>query len=413
MGSNTILELEVKGGGKLAFRSADDALAWLTSELDAWSWLRKAPVGRPANVSVASFRFRDAMFRSLEQAKAHFQNYKVNPGDQTALDAATSNTTIYANTGLVSSTAVAKFINQLRSKPEGDVVASSALATYQGEDPLPAGHGQAQDAQYRFPALVGRIAMAGFPLGFSKNTTNSIAASVEDIAQNNRRILEEERASNQAALSALNASVEQIVSQQKAWNEKKTEELHAELDEFDEKKNQIIKDCEDAHARYHKWMETAAGNAYWTEEHVARKKSSVLWGRVLGGYTLAAAVILILILYFSYRYAVSENAPVYAQTHLVVSGAVVLAVTILFWIARFLTRMYLSERHMAIDANLRSVMVKTYLALSTDEKLREQDRALVLAPLFRAGTDGIIKEDTGMDSVLSLVARALEKPAKS
>jgi hypothetical protein len=35
----------------------------------------------------------------------------------------------------------------------------------------------------------------------------------------------------------------------------------------------------------------------------------------------------------------------------------------------------------------------------------------VLAPLFRAGTDGIIKEETGFDSALAMLARALEKPA--
>jgi hypothetical protein len=403
------LALEIKDGGKVILRTLEDAITWFTSEQSAWAWLRKPPASKPAAVGAASFRQRETFLRSVDQAVANFQSYKTNPSDENPLKAGRTAANNYANSGLVSSTALAKFIFQLREEVEGAVVASAALSSFLGEEAVIG----TQEIQYRFPSQLGRAAISGFILGFNKKGAKALAASLDELWQSNRRTLDEERTINRNMLSQLQAAADVSSANQQAWTNRQTEDLHTELSAFNEQRDKIVKDCEDAHARYHKWMETAAGNTYWTEEHDARKKSAALWGRVLTTYTVLAVFGLAVALYEAYRYAVAENGPVYAQTHLVVSGAIILTVTILFWIARFLTRMYLSERHMAIDANLRSVMVKTYLALSTDEKLREQDRALVLAPLFRAGTDGIIKEDTGMDSVLSLVARALEKPAKS
>ena len=55
-------------------------------------------------------------------------------------------------------------------------------------------------------------------------------------------------------------------------------------------------------------------------------------------------------------------------------------------------------------------MVQTYLSLMKDEALEKDDRALVLAPLFRSSSDGIIKDDGAPDSSLAaIISKALSK----
>jgi Family of unknown function (DUF6161) len=138
-------------------------------------------------------------------------------------------------------------------------------------------------------------------------------------------------------------------------------------------------------------------------EHTAHAKTRaaiLFWYAVLGTALLGAAFGLV---YAKVRPAYSD--PSFQAHLLAITLPFGVLVTILFWIGRFLSRLYLSERHLAIDAKLRATMAKTYLALASNQKVDEKDRALVLAPLFRAGNDGLIQEDTGLDSGFALVAR--------
>jgi hypothetical protein len=62
-----------------------------------------------------------------------------------------------------------------------------------------------------------------------------------------------------------------------------------------------------------------------------------------------------------------------------------------------MVRLFLSEHHLAINAEERATMALTYLALTADEKADEKERALVLASLFRPTADGIVKDDAAPD----------------
>jgi hypothetical protein len=87
--------------------------------------------------------------------------------------------------------------------------------------------------------------------------------------------------------------------------------------------------------------------------------------------------------------------------------------TIVFWIGRVLLRIYLSDRHLLSDAEERVAMILTYLALSNDGKVETSDRALILAPLFRTASDGIVKEEGPDASVAGLMAKMLDlKPGR-
>lgn len=83
-------------------------------------------------------------------------------------------------------------------------------------------------------------------------------------------------------------------------------------------------------------------------------------------------------------------------------GFFVLASTFVLWIVKLLVRLMLSHIHLYEDAKEREVMISTFLALMNHQESREglkkEDIALVLAPIFRPSTTGVIKDDGGPQS---------------
>jgi hypothetical protein len=75
------------------------------------------------------------------------------------------------------------------------------------------------------------------------------------------------------------------------------------------------------------------------------------------------------------------------------SAATLLYLTVYFWVLRIIVRLYMTEEHLAIDAKSRSAMAETYLALKKEDAATAQDRAIVLASLFRPIADGIVSDD--------------------
>ncbi len=84
--------------------------------------------------------------------------------------------------------------------------------------------------------------------------------------------------------------------------------------------------------------------------------------------------------------------------------------TLAFWFTRIEMRQFLSERHLALDARERQAFAQTYLGFlekgdGVSEDVKEQ-RAIVYAALFRPSSDGIVKDEGGLDPSL---AAALSK----
>jgi heme/copper-type cytochrome/quinol oxidase subunit 4 len=77
------------------------------------------------------------------------------------------------------------------------------------------------------------------------------------------------------------------------------------------------------------------------------------------------------------------------------------------WATRLLIRLWLSNAHLATDAEERVTMVQTYLALIEDGKMtKDEDRALVLTPLFRPAVDGLVKDEGLPHPMLEILTRS-------
>lgn len=95
---------------------------------------------------------------------------------------------------------------------------------------------------------------------------------------------------------------------------------------------------------------------------------------------------------------------------LTLSG-LLLVMSLFMWMVRLQYRVYLSERHLALDASEKEAFAETYLAMIEGQKVGQDNQAIVLASLFRPTQDGIIKDDANsLDlSAAAILAKQMGK----
>lgn len=92
-----------------------------------------------------------------------------------------------------------------------------------------------------------------------------------------------------------------------------------------------------------------------------------------------------------------------AKGPLTVAG-LLLVLSIILWLIRLQYRVYLSERHLALDAEEKCAFAETFMAMKEETQVGANNEAIVLASLFRPTQDGIIKDD---DNSVDISAAAI------
>ncbi len=93
-------------------------------------------------------------------------------------------------------------------------------------------------------------------------------------------------------------------------------------------------------------------------------------------------------------------------------GGILTTMSILLWIIRLQYKVFLSERHLMLDAAEKKAFAQSYRSLRRDQEVSKDSEAVVLAALFRPTQDGIIKDDeSGLDvSAAAILAKQFSKP---
>jgi hypothetical protein len=92
-----------------------------------------------------------------------------------------------------------------------------------------------------------------------------------------------------------------------------------------------------------------------------------------------------------------------AKGPLTITG-LLLVMSLVLWITRLQYRVYLSERHLSLDASEKQAFAETYLAMREESGIAADSEAIILSSLFRPTQDGIIKDD---ESSVDLSAAAI------
>ncbi|WP_332744474.1 DUF6161 domain-containing protein [Sphingomonas sp. ZB1N12] len=86
--------------------------------------------------------------------------------------------------------------------------------------------------------------------------------------------------------------------------------------------------------------------------------------------------------------------PFSAKGPLTVAG-LLLTSSLILWATRLQYRIFLSERHLSLDAEEKKAFAETFMALKEGASVDTANETIVLASLFRPTQDGIIKDEPG------------------
>lgn len=379
------------GNGKQVFRSVEDVKRFFNDELSRWQWLRDVGMSSLAN-------FQNRFFTSIHTAVQQLPSDADARAFQPLLVATQE---MYQDWRMpLSSSRLGKFIFELKATNQS-VAAACLVSHFAPDHPM-------RDLDIHNPNHIrGVVDFALFSDGVDKRTPEAVTRSLEDLAK-------QYQDESTKAIDGFNASLETLAAE---W--RKTEErnratidgMEADYDVFIEASrkaaNDQIEKLKETQKTYEEYMQLKAPVTYWTRKAEQHRSSSSFFAWVLGLYAAAATVILLVFLGCLAIYVIEHvgpERPPSAQVLVVSLGVIV--TTVIFWVGRILTRLYLSQHHLAIDADERATMVQTYLALISNSAATPDERGIVLGSLFRSASDGIVKDDGAPDlSVASLMSK--------
>jgi|GEM_PF-4281023 len=199
-------------------------------------------------------------------------------------------------------------------------------------------------------------------------------------------------------------------------------ELEKNLESFLQTANTIKDDYQNTKKAFEKDMELKASVSYWQSQ--AEKYSTRY--KLFGFIAFILAIVLLISLYeyiqVPFIYSIIDNniskgiildAEEKMNWNLITHfGFLIFLTSISIWIIKIIIKLFLSSYHLYIDAEERTVMIKTYLALTNEGKnfISENDKIIILNSLFRTTPFGIIKEDTTV-SIIDIVNSLQNKKA--
>ncbi len=168
--------------------------------------------------------------------------------------------------------------------------------------------------------------------------------------------------------------------------------LKGTRDDIEKRNERALDDLRHTEEAYKQKIALQAPVTYWNDKkarHLSGKSLYSSWLEKFAPLSLSFTVVLILgfpalMMWIGYPQDV---------WHYIAIPLLLVWTTTIFWAGRVLVRLFLSEHHLAGDAEERAVMAQTYLALVNEDKADKEDRHIVLETLFRHSTDGIVKDD--------------------
>ncbi|MBR3190447.1 DUF6161 domain-containing protein [Bosea sp. (in: a-proteobacteria)] len=383
------VDLGSNGGSRL-FYNLDEVDAFITSESEAAPGrLIRSIVGGPAWQRIAEAQNMVGNARSSpDYLEPLHRSLTLAFGDATPFSFPTS----CGPRG--------KFVTEI-AETRGDGVAAGAAAYF-----INALGNLTQNSE----TIQGAHLAAAFDIGVDANSAKNYRAAFKAIADQGTRhhrkfaedsatLLADIEERRDAATARLRRAAVRWVNRQ-----------NRRLDEAKERFDIAEKDIRLVEETYKVQMALQAPVEYWEQKKARHRKKAVLHRRVLCAFGIAATVVLGWLLYEVANRIVVEAGKGTGAGAIAYAGIGVFVTTIAFWAARIMVRLFMSEHHLAIDAEERAIMVQTYLALKLKEQVGPEDLKIILTGLFKSTSDGIVKDDGAPEiGIASLFSKAASK----
>ncbi|MEJ5021859.1 DUF6161 domain-containing protein [Ochrobactrum vermis] len=378
-----------RSNGSLSYDALENVVSFLDQEMKFLNWLGSAPV--QGNIDAPWSQINHQFNQINKFVRRDNSDERERTQLKTALEQAFRGAKIPLSTSPVGS-----FINELRT--ESPIAAAAALTSWMN---LPGLNWS------NYEHIKGAILMVAFDEKITSKAPAAVQKSLEklhqkfvDARENTESETQEQRQKFDSERVAVRSATALTLRQarQRSWVVRKRTDIKTEA---------AIKSIQETEALYREHMRLKAPVEYWKKKSKTHFDNAASYRRGLLWFSVPASLLLLGILSLIARHAVltaTADKPAAVYLTLVTMGIV--ATTIVFWAARIIIRLFLSEHHLAIDAEERAVMTETYLALTASNAATEEDRAIILTTLFRPTADGIVKDDAGPDlSPASLLSR--------
>lgn len=382
------------GSNPLVFASEETAIKHFKSERSLWNWLRNDQFVDPnlandlINKTVPHF---DNIINFITRLK----------NDRTALEKIKNS---YNQIHVVEKvptgdTALAKLIDSTRRKyPD---VAANMLGIITKSKHLKFNTTSYAIAVFRLGA---------FKDGLTQHSMDAVTNSLEEFTTRHREVIAD---LVEEALKARQSHDRQLESAEERFDELEAEFRKNSEDRISSAQTDVqnaIDSIERTNLTYSEFMRLKAPADYWRDKgdiHLKTmryRKNVLLWSAGLGSASLLVSLYCLI----SISSEAAKNDGGIGATLPWIAGGVVLT-TIAFWGIRILVRLFLSEHRLWTDAREREILIQTYLALSQESKVSEEERILVLNGIFRRVSDGLIKDDAAPDLAAgSIISKILE-----
>lgn len=384
-----ILELGEKGG-HLEFSDPNEVLRWFDEEQAKWQWMNPIPE--------ASSAFRK--FAGLRQTAAQFvQQWAQNQSNpETAINLISNlkshfESAIPTQSLWLSSSPTGAFILRLQNERHPLVAAGAYLAL---------GGAYSQQSQQSLHPLFLEGIIEGFLYKREIDWTASAHREALEklkhqysgnIADQKRKFNEIEQA-NESLNSQFNGTLLE--------KDKLLDDLHVNQGEAFKKLIETheanLKAIEKAYdQKLALWKPVEYWEARGRSHHAKSAKFAIASG-VIGGVILLALGWL--------AYEIFLNVPVGEKPQVWQVGVFSVAAFFGIWLERILVRLFVSNIHLATDAEERVTMLQTYLSIIREgSEFAPEDKKLILERLFHPAADGLVKDDGAPPSPLEILTR--------
>lgn len=391
---------DTSGQDALFFPSRDAFGRWITGQTEKWKVVTEQPQEKIRQPIRALFQqSKTSLQRFLDAANALAT--KDGEEQRNALQVAYRDVALERRIPVLAPE-YPDFIAQLVKTQGPDIAAAAFASNGQLIDPSTGSQLQLDQPLVR----LGIAANQAYLLGLGSSGGDAAQALLQNLGRQYETALAQLRSS----IAAFQKEHAAVVADARAVLQKGREDDRAAADQsiadFEIAGAEAVASINATEAAFKEKMKLQASVTYWTEQAVKHRKSESKVRWTLFIYMLLGVPALIFVISALAQLAGEAQGPM-ANIQYVKYGTIgLLATSLMFWIGRLLLKVMLSERHLAIDAEERTTMVMTYLALTDAGKVEPADRGLALNALFRSGSDGIVKDDAAPDSqIAALLAR--------
>jgi len=388
--SNPVLVLELgEKGGHLEFDQPGEVQQWFEAEQVKWHWMSQ--INETSNASNALVKLRQTATQLIQQWSQHEAEPEV----------------------------VQNSINALKNHFESAV---PAQPLWLSSSPTGAFILRLKDERHQLVAAGAYLALGGT---FNSQSQQMHPLILEGIIEGflYKREIDWTATAHHEALEKLKQQYSKNLSDQKRRYkeiEQVNEELNAKFGVSLEAKANLL---DDLHVRQdgdfksligtHETNLKAIENAY--DQKLALLKPVKYWnarnkshGTKAKNFAIASGVVgaVILGLLGWLAYKIFLDVPVGEKPQVWQVGVFSVAAFFGIWLERILVRLFISNMHLATDAEERVTMLQTYLSIIREGSVfAPEDRKLILERLFHPATDGLVKDDAAPPSPLEMLSR--------